>query len=273
MLAVQIGMPAAIESREFHSTLEAMRRLGVEGLEINVTEPERTDPARLENTLKTHGLAMTAYATGADAKGHGLSLASADAKVRRQSVERCGRYLQFAAELRASIIIGYLKGRAQEASGSSAEYLRESMAEIGELARKWKTPVQLEATNRYESAAAYSLEETWNAIGRLDNPLLSILPDTFHMNIEETSILGSLARYAGKYGNVHLSDNNRFFPGLGRLDFKAILTFLHSTGYRGDYAIEGNTKHDLLRDLEISLSYLNAIDQTMLGKQRQARER
>jgi len=265
MLAVQISMPGAVDSPDFHGTLEAMRRLGVEGLEINVVEPERIEPARLESTLEAHGLAMTAYATGADARRHGLSLASADPEIRRRSIARCGRYLEFAAELGASVIVGYLKGRAQEASGSAAQYLGESMAEIGELASRWETPVQLEATNRYESAAAYSLEETWNAISRLDNPLLSILPDTFHMNIEETGILGPLARYAGKYSNIHLSDNNRFFPGLGSLDFKAILGFLHAIGYRGGYAIEGNVKQSLPADLAISMSYLKAVNQALLG--------
>jgi sugar phosphate isomerase/epimerase len=79
------------------------------------------------------------------------------------------------------------------------------------------------------------------------------------MNIEEISITGALGRFMGKYGNIHLSDNNRLFPGLGGMDFKSILTFLHMADYTGKHSIEGKIRRDLVEDLRISLRFLSGL--------------
>ena len=86
---------------------------------------------------------------------------------------------------------------------------------------------------------------------------LRILPDTFHMNIEEQSTPGSLARFAGLYESVHISDNNRLFPGLGGIDFGGILRFLRDAAYQGGIAIEGNIRDSFEEDLRASMSLLS----------------
>ena len=85
---------------------------------------------------------------------------------------------------------------------------------------------------------------------------MRILPDTFHMNIEEQNALGALVKYRDLYDSVHISDNNRLFPGLGGLDFFHIIRFLENIGYRGGLAIEGNQRESFERDLDMSMSLL-----------------
>ena len=67
---------------------------------------------------------------------------------------------------------------------------------------------------------------------------------------------GALVRYRALYESVHLSDNNRYFPGLGAIDFSAILRFLKEMGYRGGVAIEGNVRRGFAEDLRASMEIL-----------------
>ena len=67
---------------------------------------------------------------------------------------------------------------------------------------------------------------------------------------------GSLTKHRALYDSLHISDNNRFFPGLGAIDFFAILRFLKESGYTGGIAIEGNLQHSFQADLKASMSVL-----------------
>ena len=69
-------------------------------------------------------------------------------------------------------------------------------------------------------------------------------------------MLGALIRHRGLYDSLHISDNNRFFPGFGAIDFFAILRFLKDTGYAGGIAIEGNTHTSFDKDLRMSMRVL-----------------
>ena len=83
-----------------------------------------------------------------------------------------------------------------------------------------------------------------------------ILPDTFHMNIEEADMFESLRRHRDRFTSLHLSDNNRLFPGFGAIDFERIIRFLKEIDYRGRLAIEGNVRKDIECDLRTSATLL-----------------
>jgi sugar phosphate isomerase/epimerase len=76
------------------------------------------------------------------------------------------------------------------------------------------------------------------------------------MSIEEQYIEASFVRYRDYFSSVHLSDNNRFFPGYGGLDFGKIIGVLEAMGYRGKLAIEGNVKTTFVEDARRSAEYL-----------------
>lgn len=50
-----------------------------------------------------------------------------------------------------------------------------------------------------------------------------ILPDTFHMNIEERNIVETLAEFGEYVGALHCADSNRLAPGMGHIDFDSVL--------------------------------------------------
>jgi len=83
-----------------------------------------------------------------------------------------------------------------------------------------------------------------------------MLPDTFYMNIEESDMLESLRAHKDRFSSLHLSDNNRFFPGLGAIDFRRLIEFLSRIGYQGRLAIEGNVRESVESDLRASAARL-----------------
>ena len=76
------------------------------------------------------------------------------------------------------------------------------------------------------------------------------------MNIEEADGFGALTKYADYYDSLHISDNNRYFPGFGAIKFDEFIQFLKTHDYKGGLAIEGNIKKSFIEDVKTSMDYL-----------------
>lgn len=256
-LAVQLGIPDKYhEDENFKNLMATLQEHGFSGVELNVIDPDTTDPNQLRTFLQAYGLGMSMYATGGSAKHFGLSLSSADENLRQKSIEKCKAYIHFSAQLNAGVILGFVKGGPAADKKEAVDRFKDSIGQIETLAREKEVPVLVEATNRYESAVANSLEDAVSIVKEFNNPYLQILPDTFHMNIEETSMHGVLAKYQQYYQSIHISDNNRYFPGYGAIDFNALFNFLDNIGYSGWLGIEGMMCKDVYKDIEQSLNLL-----------------
>ena len=257
-LSIQLTLPERYRNDEnFAEVLRTLQSLEFAGVELNIVQPERIDPDDLKDYLNGYGLPMTMFATGATAKALELSLSSLDEPVRRRSVQKCREFIEFARLFGAGVIVGFLKGGAGPDREQRCESFRTSLLEIAPRARENKVPLLIEATNRYESAVANSLDDTHElASSASGNPFVRILPDTFHMNIEESNQFASLKKYAACYDSIHISDNNRYFPGFGAIRFADFFKFLVDRGYSGGLAIEGNVKQDLLSDIRRTVEYL-----------------
>ena len=116
-----------------------------------------------------------------------------------------------------------------------------------------------EPTNHKEASIIRTLKEGAHVINFLDCPFIQLLADTYHMNIEEPSLVDSLSEYMSYYPHLHISDDNRAYPGLGSLDFTAIYRKLMECGYKGTVAVEGNIQHGLLEDTQICAAYLHKV--------------
>ncbi len=259
-LAIQTRLPEAYtEDAEFRRNLETLQRLGFDGVELNIQDPERVEPARLKAYLAEFGLVLSMFASGLTAKTYRLSLAAADEARRREAIRRSTRFLEFAREFGAGVIAGFLKGSPQEAGPGARERLAASVLELAPVAERLKTPLLIEAVNRYESPVGHSLADTWDIAGRAGSPFVQILPDTFHMNIEEANLEQALWAHRACFSSLHLSDNTRHFPGLGALDFARIIATLDGFRYQGKLAIEGNVKTSFAADVELAMHHLGPL--------------
>ena len=261
-LAVQTVLPPDYcDNRTFERDMHTLQELGLEGVELNIAQPEKEDIAAIRQFLNRFGLRLTMFATGLTAKTQNLSLSSADRQIWERSVDQCKAMIDFVAREQTGIIIGFLKGGPDNDVHVARKRFGDALRRIAPHATKKRVRVLIEATNRYESAVANDLAATAEWVKALDTEYVKILPDTFHMNIEEAQgPIAALTKWVGYYDSVHLSDNNRFFPGLGAIDFAKILNRLKEIGYQGTLAIEGNIRTSFSEDIHASAQYLTHLD-------------
>jgi sugar phosphate isomerase/epimerase len=256
-LAMQMVLPSRYWTHQpFRSQLEALRLHGFSGVELNMAHPDQVEFSDLQDFLHPFHLTCTCLASGLTAKTHGLSLCIHDPEIRNRSVERCQQMIDRISGTGVGLIIGFLKGAPGRDPREDRECFLDSLHRISPLAAERKVRVLIEATNRYEASVANTLEETVNLIQGFENPYLRILPDTFHMNIEEAEPSGVLKRFAPWYDSIHLSDNNRHFPGFGAINFAETVAALKAGAFQGSLAVEGNLRDRFVDDVKATSAYL-----------------
>lgn len=258
-ITLQCTFPPPGKTDSFLKLLDLLSRRGFYGIELNLEDLRSISPHRLTGLLDSFGLKLTYLATGVFARAHGYSLSTSDPHARQSAIDGCRENLYYASECGCGIIIGFMKNNPLTDTCSPEFYLEESLRELTPLAGSLHVPILLEATNHYESRVANSLAQTLEIVQSTDPDVLSVLPDTYHMNIEESDPFRALERCRGHFPNLHISDNNRLFPGLGCIQFPRYIQKLEELHYHGTLGIEGNLKYGYERDLEIASSYLSGI--------------
>jgi sugar phosphate isomerase/epimerase len=219
---------------DFARALEGVARLGYDGAELAVRDPALLDVAAIKQLLDGYGLAVPAIGTGQAWGEEGLSLTDAEAAVRRRARARLQTHADLAAIFGARLIIGLIRGKLQ---GDMAEQQRAwavaGLRQVAAYAAQRGVELVLEPINRYETNFLNTVAETLAFLDEVAAPNVGLLFDTFHANIEEPSLAGSL-RAAGQHlKHVHTADSNRWAPGSGHLDFAAVVATLRQSGYDG----------------------------------------
>ena len=258
-LGVQFTLPGKEDDKEFHRKLAHLQKLGFYGVELNVVEVNAIPAGRLKAILDCYDLKLTRVATGGMANSRGLSLSHADPVQRLKAQDGLRELMDYAAVFDAELILGFIKGAAGSVKAEAQKRLTESLAQVQRDALDHRTKLILEATNRYEASAVHSLADAASVVDQLDRRAFGILPDTFHMNIEERDMAAALIQYRDYYTAVHISDNNRYFPGLGAIDFAHVVNILRSTGFNGYLGIEGNLFRSFEEDISLSTSLMDEI--------------
>ena len=105
----------------------------------------------------------------------------------------------------------------------------------------------IEPINRYETDWVNDVAGALMLIDEIGMDNVGVIFDTFHANIEEASIKGSLRACGARLFHVHVADSNRWYPGAGHTDFASILATLRELNYAGWVSAEILPKPDLLR--------------------------
>ena len=249
-LCAQLTVPEILENPAFHAVLAQMQKSGYYGVELNVTDFENHTPEKIKALLDPYGLKMTMLASGGYANRNGLSMSSEDETLRRKTVDAlCNVLIPFAKEMGCGIICGFLKGR------GTSEQLAKTVKEVDERCGDQGVDVYLEVTNHNETNMVNTLKEGASYCGGM----WKMLPDTYHMVMDEAAFYAAFAGNLDKFSNIHVSDNNRYFPGYGALDFYQVLAFLKASGWQGTMAAEGRIHDTLEQDLAYTADYLEAV--------------
>src|SRR5579862_4353903 len=119
--------------------------------------------------------------------------------------------------------------------------------------------VLLEPINRYESRYLNRIADNIRIIDAVAHPNAGLLPDTFHMSIEETDMGQALIQAGNRIAHVHLGDSNRLLPGCGLLNWPDIFSALNTVGYDGYVNLECSTTGDPAVTLSAIAAFLREL--------------
>ena len=172
----------------------------------------------------------------------GLSFTTHD-EARRAEVVRVFRELiDLASGFGAMVNVGRARGFVEEGESPAAAAARfiGVATELAAHAASRGVRIVVEPVNRYEINFINSVDEAAALVGAVGSPNLGLMPDLFHMNIEDRALGPVLEQHADLVGYIHFADSNRLAPGEGtRLPRRAGLAQarpLRRLGGRGDTA-------------------------------------
>lgn len=210
--------------------------LGFDGLELSVRDPADLDQNRLARLLHRYSLDLVMVATGQAYLEDGLSFADTNVESWTAAIKRVKAHIDLASRFRAQVLIGGIRGRLspdQTLRRSEYRMAVEAMRECARYAALQGVTLSVEPINRYETNFINTVEEALHWISDIDDTAITVMADTFHMNIEEASFEDALRQAGENLSHVHLVDSNRRAPGLGHIDFRTVLQTLRDLNYVG----------------------------------------
>ena len=217
------------------------RNIGYDAIELHIRDPKRYDAEEIRRIVSDHGLTVCAVANGMEYTAGGLSLIDDNKDKREAALNRILEHADFAAALDAKLIVGIMRGNIPRGADVN-KYLKifsDGLGKICDYAEKIGIDVVLESILRYINNYLCGIRETMDFICSLNRRELSLHIDTHSMAIEERNLKESILYCRDKpLGYVHYSDNNRYYPGGGALDFREITRGLIEIGYNGYITVE-----------------------------------
>lgn len=243
--------------------MQNAKELGYCGVELSLLDSLAINQDEVLKYLKTLDLKVFAIATGQTYYTDGFSLYGATNETRNKTIERLKGHIDFASRLNSTVIIGGIRGKI-DAQGQAFDELKEkgtlALSACVRYAEERNVLLLLEPINRYETNVINTLAEGVDLIRKIGSAHLKLLPDTFHMNIEERSLEKSISDAGASIGYIHFADSNRQAPGRGHTDFLKIVSALKKANYTGPIGIEVLPVPDDFSAAEQAIRHMNSLN-------------
>jgi D-psicose/D-tagatose/L-ribulose 3-epimerase len=241
---MKIGVSAFAWTEHFTSShldlIPQMSARGLDGLEIPMFNPADLQARAIRKAFEASDLECTVCAI----LPKDINPISPDASVRRKSFAHLIACVETARELGAHLLggplfapIGYLPGHRRKQN--EWEWAVESFQALGPALETNDLTLSIEPVNRSETFFLTKASDAQALCKAIGNPRIGVTIDTFHANIEEKSISGSITLLGASLKHVHLSENDRGLLGSGHIDFTSIVRALLRSEYDGYLMIEG----------------------------------
>jgi D-psicose/D-tagatose/L-ribulose 3-epimerase len=211
--------------------------LGFDAVELPIMDPQSFPLERCRTALQATGSTVHC--------GTGLNpstdLSSLDSGIRAAGLAHLAQCLAIAHSLGSASLEGVVHsawGRHSALSKQERQHMVDGLRQTADTAATLGMFVGLECVNRYESSVLNTVDQGLALLAEIQRDNVGLHLDTYHMNIEENSIPQALRTCASKLFFLHLSENQRGYPGSGHLPWEAIFATLKEIGYRGPLVIE-----------------------------------
>jgi sugar phosphate isomerase/epimerase len=226
---------------EWEEALGAALELGYDAIEVSVRDPSDPVVIACDRGIREKGLRLSAVATGQSFYSDGWGLTTDDVDVRSALDDRMLRMVDLAAPWKALVVIGGVRGVLEgELDERRAQYGRavESVRRYAEYAQPLGVSLAVEPINRYETNYLNTIQQALDFIDEVGLANVGVLADTFHMNIEEVDLAGSLRSAGSRLLHTQFVDSNRLAAGSGHIDFEALAEVLREIGFEGHLSTE-----------------------------------
>lgn len=209
--------------------------LGYDGVELALRSRSQVNVQKVKQRLAATGLETPCLSTGQVFAADGLYFTHPDAEIRDQAVRRIIDIIQLAAEFGAKVNTGRVRGFIHDGEDMLVARQRyiACLHRCADVAEPLGVDLIVEPVNRYETNFINNCAEGLEIIRESARPCLRLMPDTFHMNIEDVSFRRSFLEGKDFINYVHVSDSNRMAPGWGHLPFDEVFDALNDIGYDG----------------------------------------
>ncbi len=239
-VAAKNALPSAfVVYRGFEECIPHAAELGYDGVELALKDVSEIDPSQLDALLKSNGLSVSCVSTGQVFADTGFMFTDTDKKRRTVLTRIFKDMIDLASEYGRLVNIGRIRGMIGEDGKENAEMRFIELAqELCDYAQKRGSTLVLEPVNRYEINFVNTIEQGVELLKKVNRPSMKLMPDVFHMNIEDVTIGGELAKHINHIAYIHLADSNRLAPGWGHTDFRDIFENLKKADYSGWASVE-----------------------------------
>ncbi len=213
-------------SCDYFRTAERVRRAGFDILEIgagHLLDMSKEDILKLKEHSANLGLTITCNIGPAKDK----DVASADEDTRRAGITFLSDIMKAMKLLGSKTLVGvqytYWPNDFSDLD-KPAIWARgvESVKELAKSAEDCDVQMCLEVVNRFETHILNTAEEAISFCNEVGHKNVSILLDTFHMNIEEDNIADAIRLAGSRLDHLHVGEGNRKLPGEGSLPWNEI---------------------------------------------------
>lgn len=245
--------------------LKNIGEAGYRGIELSISDISDVDWDPFDRHLLENGLELITIATGLVRKVSNISLMDSDPDNRKLAVDRLNKMIKFISGRGSSsknILIGYLKGELsddKDYADTQKTWLKDALMELLETAGIFNVTIVLEVINHNEVNFLYTISDGVDFVSKFNSENLKLAIDTYHMNIDEDDIFQTIKQAKEHIGYVHLSDDNRGYPGSGNINFPEIVRVLEEINYRDFLVIECGAFPDKRTALTGGYKYMNNI--------------
>lgn len=239
-IAERNALPSAfVVFRGFEKYIPVAAELGYDGVELALKSVSEINTAKLDRWLGDTGMEVSCISTGQVFADTGLMFTDEDQHRRRKLVAIFKEMIDLAAVYGQLVNIGRVRGSLiPNDGGDSQKRFVEMARELCLYSASKGVTLILEPVNRYEINFINSLEEGVELLKQIAEPNFKLMPDVFHMNIEDETIGGELMKFINDVAYIHLADSNRLAPGQGHTDFGSIFSSLKEVNFSGWCSVE-----------------------------------
>ena len=232
---------AILYGPDLESNLRQAADWGYDGVELALRDPALLDASRIASLLRKYDLELIGLCTGELWGGDGLGIAGMPPDIAQAAESRLLSVIDFAGQFGEGVMIniGRVRGRIEperpEQSWADAVHAFQRLADY---AASRSVRLALEPVNHHEVNFILSTQDGIAFADDVGRPNFGLMLDTYHMNIEDQNVHASLRQARRYLWHVHVSDNNRKWPGNAHIDFGSIIATLRDIGYAGYLSAE-----------------------------------